>query len=266
MKRLFLLFYSLCLTCVQVLYLDHILFDITKEIFKGESHDCGYKNPYGSEKAMGIGVKYPWVMHVVIKEEHIHGGTLLSLKHVLTTANIFDGIDKVSRHNKVKVIPEYPGDTWKQDANKARKVPVRKVDVHVLYDPSNNHYNVAVLTLEEVIVPLGRSWHFKALCLNIGREIGIGQPLIAVSVHEDLVKYANTTRVKSKTCEQLEPHQEKYISFFSPFQFSTVHLSRYSICVDKLEQEVPNQICDTGFGYPLFWLDKGTQKYVNRNS
>ena len=71
----------------------------------------------------------------------IHGGTLLSLKHVLTTANIFDGIDKVGHHNEVKVIPEFPGD-FSIIFKEARRVPVRKVDDHSHYDPNNNHYNM----------------------------------------------------------------------------------------------------------------------------
>ena len=66
------------------------------------------ENPYLDEALR----RYPWVVYVEIQNRDLslYGGTLITMKHVLTVASIFDGLSSESLHNQVKAVPEHNGE------------------------------------------------------------------------------------------------------------------------------------------------------------
>ena len=65
-------------------------------------------NPFAED---GNQREYPWVVYVELqdREKTLYGGTLITLKNVLTVASIFDGNRQENLQNKVKVVSDHDG-------------------------------------------------------------------------------------------------------------------------------------------------------------
>ena len=71
-------------------------------------YQCGMANPFPKAHHQR---EFPWVVYVELqdREKTLYGGTLITLKNVLTVASIFDGNRQENLQNKVKVVSDHDG-------------------------------------------------------------------------------------------------------------------------------------------------------------